>query len=1149
MVTEVSYAADGLGNTFDLVPKMTDKATPSGLVHTNSTLNASSAYTIFDDSAAATWITDFSRSTAIEQMRWVSYDFLTDEQVNTYTITPASNSYVNWAPTTWVLEGYDGTGWKIVDTQSQAPVWQAGVKQEFTVDTPGSYPSYRLRFTGSSNYSNVTTISLAELELIGPFRPRLLVGEPIISEGHQNDGTVSTRQTVTLTSGTLTADAASGLTVNKLPAGLTASVARTSNYVLTITFLGQASGVGVQTDITDATVTLDKSKVIGLGGIGNAPADVISPPFTFSVFDVDFVPKMTKNQTGFEQTLTNATMNLSLSYKVFDDDINSYQTVNLAEDPVNGIWIEYEFTAPEKIEKYTMTPPSNSYVKWAPVTWLLEAYDGTGWKVIDTVNVWPKWKAGQKLEFVVDTPGTYKRYRFRFTGANGESGNTSVSVAEIEMNGLYNPRLLLNESVISEGYANDGSVSQTQVVTLSSGTFAADMSSGVLVEKLPEGLQVSVNRLNDRQLSLAYSGVAKQFGSAQDITNAKVVVNASGVLRTGTASGPGSNVTSAPFTFSVNDLDSMPKMTSNTTPSGILSSNTTINQTEVFKIFDDSPTTGFTMDYPVGSTDGRYIEIEFPAEKRITKYTLTPPSDTAFANTPITWEVKASNGGNWTSISTPEVVTTWKQGVKREFAIHNPNYYRKYRLHFKPYNGYENTKNISIQEAELTAAAPPPTLTVSTPVIPEADENDGSISVTQSVYMKNGTFMADMSTGVTINPLPTGLGVEVTRMSDTELKLTFTGKATAHQAADSISQASVSIDKTKIDGAAFGVTTSDFFSFSFRDPFVAVPDVPRASSLSFDGVDDTMTAQNVAVNTTPGAKNTVEFWVYWDGKNAVMPFSWEDTYDLEFVSNSFGFNTGQDNLLGVPADKMLNTWTHVAAVFYNGVPSPSTVQLYLNGEKQVLTHRLSETSISSRQVSPMIRFGHFKGGSFYNFRGKLSELRIWNHARTRTQIQTYVNTTLTGQETGLVGYWKLGALSTYQAFDSSRYGNTATGVLFVTAKLNPQAAEVLSDSVKINWTPHSSADDYIFKRDGLTVGRSVYGSGFTDTGLSPGTTYTYSVQAANQTGESMPEKLVVTTPAAVDVPAPTESSQPTILTETDVTRTDPVSPDSDPQSQ
>ena len=101
------------------------------------------------------------------------------------------------------------------------------------------------------------------------------------------------------------------------------------------------------------------------------------------------------------------------------------------------------------------------------------------------------------------------------------------------------------------------------------------------------------------------------------------------------------------------------------------------------------------------------------------------------------------------------------------------------------------------------------------------------------------------------------------------------------------------------------------------------------NALDFDGIDDCVAVNNVPVNTATGAQNTVAFWMYWDGTKDVMPFGWGSPYDLWFHStaNNFGFNTANADVLGILTDGLTNRWVHVTAIFYNGVPNPSTVMI------------------------------------------------------------------------------------------------------------------------------------------------------------------------------------------------------------------------------
>lgn len=55
---------------------------------------------------------------------------------------------------------------------------------------------------------------------------------------------------------------------------------------------------------------------------------------------------------------------------------------------------------------------------------------------------------------------------------------------------------------------------------------------------------------------------------------------------------------------------------------------------------------------------------------------------------------------------------------------------------------------------------------------------------------------------------------------------------------------------------------------------LAVQNPASVPSRSFDGTRQVRIEQ-VGVNTTPGGKNTVAFWMYWDGTENVMPFAWK----------------------------------------------------------------------------------------------------------------------------------------------------------------------------------------------------------------------------------------------------------------------------------
>ncbi|MFC5528072.1 S-layer homology domain-containing protein [Cohnella yongneupensis] len=124
----------------------------------------------------------------------------------------------------------------------------------------------------------------------------------------------------------------------------------------------------------------------------------------------------------------------------------------------------------------------------------------------------------------------------------------------------------------------------------------------------------------------------------------------------------------------------------------------------------------------------------------------------------------------------------------------------------------------------ITVVPKAPTLTVGSAIIAEAAANDGTITAKQVITLANGTFVADVTGGMTVNRLPAGLGVSVTRDSDTQLTVAFTGQAAHHENVDDVGNASVTVAQAFIVGAT-GQVTSNAFAFDFANA-VQAPEPP-----------------------------------------------------------------------------------------------------------------------------------------------------------------------------------------------------------------------------------------------------------------------------------------------------------------------------------
>jgi hypothetical protein len=112
-----------------------------------------------------------------------------------------------------------------------------------------------------------------------------------------------------------------------------------------------------------------------------------------------------------------------------------------------------------------------------------------------------------------------------------------------------------------------------------------------------------------------------------------------------------------------------------------------------------------------------------------------------------------------------------------------------------------------------------------------------------------------------------------------------------------------------------------------------------------------------------------------------------------------------------------DSWSHWA---FTKDCSTGQMFIYRNGK---IWHQ------GSGRTQPISGLGKFLIGAFYynnksgKWSGPLAEFRMWNKARTQAEIQADMNKTLTGKESGLVGYWPLRDGS---AKDYSANGNNGT---------------------------------------------------------------------------------------------------------------------------
>ncbi|MCU7242851.1 MAG: calcium-binding protein, partial [Microcystis aeruginosa WS75] len=210
-------------------------------------------------------------------------------------------------------------------------------------------------------------------------------------------------------------------------------------------------------------------------------------------------------------------------------------------------------------------------------------------------------------------------------------------------------------------------------------------------------------------------------------------------------------------------------------------------------------------------------------------------------------------------------------------------------------------------------------------------------------------------------------------------------------------------------------------------------------SLSFDGVDDYVSNSNVFADVS--GTFTMEFWVNPTATRATTPeansgisgigsqrYAIHPTHGeaANLGANHFGAGVSvgtngisvfEHTASYLPSllvhDTSLSGWNHVAIVYNNNTPS-----LYLNG--QFIKTGLTSTGIVHPSIASL---GGGDATGYGTFQGGLDEVRIWNTARTQTQIQNTLNSQLNGNEIGLVGYYNFNESSGNIAEDGTINNN------------------------------------------------------------------------------------------------------------------------------
>lgn len=210
---------------------------------------------------------------------------------------------------------------------------------------------------------------------------------------------------------------------------------------------------------------------------------------------------------------------------------------------------------------------------------------------------------------------------------------------------------------------------------------------------------------------------------------------------------------------------------------------------------------------------------------------------------------------------------------------------------------------------------------------------------------------------------------------------------------------------------------------------------PTSTSAYFDGNDAwAWSASNVAFNSTDPF--TIELWYRTTSTDAMQLLNtrggaasydqngfsiWKDSgrEGVPYFSLYCGDDTTAYNMrLGGGQKKnsaeAAGYWHHIAVTKQGTVSSTDAFKVYFDSTQQVGSGCFNSTGTDNVWIGgrPGSTYPTNPSSSVKMFNGYIDEVRIWNVARSYSDLTTYANQEVSSTSSGLVGYWRFNNTST-----------------------------------------------------------------------------------------------------------------------------------------
>ncbi|HYX05865.1 MAG TPA: LamG domain-containing protein, partial [Bacteroidales bacterium] len=233
------------------------------------------------------------------------------------------------------------------------------------------------------------------------------------------------------------------------------------------------------------------------------------------------------------------------------------------------------------------------------------------------------------------------------------------------------------------------------------------------------------------------------------------------------------------------------------------------------------------------------------------------------------------------------------------------------------------------------------------------------------------------------------------------------------------------------------------FSFSAVNIFAQTDNAMQLPGV--DGNSSNVDITGLNITTLPF---TMEMWIKPEGTqtdNTAIIFNRPGNLGIQYSSSWQGsgklrFMTGISGDYGVVSGGVsTDVWHHVAVVL-----TDTTRAIYIDGVKteEKGTYAANDYSAGNTYI------GWDSDAAARAFKGLIDEVRVWNVVRDSADLAGNKYNTLSGTETGLIGYWNFNSVNATTAVDATgNLDGVITGGTYVEKK--PEITLSASDTVEI----------------------------------------------------------------------------------------------------